>query len=296
MRSEYTIYKSTGPYIMQVIVRHEKHHTLGTLKAAASHTMRTRPTANSNPAGPAPEVWVGSSDPAHDVASVLPDKRRKNAVLSLEYLVTASPEFFQEQPPKVWREYLRDQLQMLKSYYGEKNVVSAVLHLDERTPHLSVQVVPLVDGKLNARALIGTRDACRIIQDLAGEVGKPYGVLRGKPRSTAKHQDVRHWYEDLVPRIAAAQKIIARADKLEELELLVKTRARALLDAEKNLAFEKQRLADLAASLTPIEEDRAANILAQKSRKEPVKPQSTSALPEPSQVLKNPTRNGFKPR
>lgn len=280
---------------MQVIIRHEKHHSLGTLKAAASHTMRTRPTANADPSGPAPEIWVGSSDPAQDVASMLPEKRRTNAVLSLEYLVTASPEFFQEQPPKVWRRYLEDQLDMLRGYYGKQNVVSAVLHLDERTPHLSVQVVPLVDGKLNARALVGTREACRIIQDMAGEVGKPYGVLRGKPRSTAKHQDVRQWYGELEPRMAQAQKTLERADKVEQLEVLVRQRAKQLLEAEKLLAIEQERIAKLAASLTPIEEDRAAKLLAQQAKQAPaqkavVDPGRGTPRPQPQSGY----RTGFK--
>jgi vacuolar-type H+-ATPase subunit H len=234
--SEYTILKKSLERKMQVIVRHEKHHTIGTIKASASHTMRTRPTANADPHGPAPEVWVGSADPAQDVLGALPAKRRKNAVLSLEYLVTASPEFF-AQEPAVWRAYLADQLAMLQSYFDKENVVSAVLHLDERTPHLSVQVVPLIDGKLNARALVGTREACRIIQDLAGEVGKPYGVLRGKPRSTAKHKDVRHWYQDLVPKIAEAKKSIEKSSAdLSEAEQAIdqaqKTSKKLIFEAE----------------------------------------------------------------
>ena len=281
---------------MQAIIRHEKHHSLGTLKAAASHTMRTRHTANADPNGPAPEVWVGSSDPAQDVARVLPEKRRKNAVLSLEYLVTASPEFFQNEPPEVWRRYLHDQLDMLRGYYGAQNVVSAVLHLDEKTPHLSVQVVPLVDGKLNARALVGTREACRTIQDLAGQVGEPYGVLRGKPRSTAKHQDVRHWYADLAPKVAAAEKTIERASKIEELELVVKQRAKALIEAERLLAIEQKRVAAVAASLTPIEEERAASLLARQAEKAPAKQALDPDRGTPRQQPQSGSRTGFKPR
>lgn len=288
---------------MQAIVRHSKHHSLATLKAAASHTMRTRFTANANPDAPAPEVWVGSSDPAQDVASVLPEKRRKNAVLSLEYLVTASPEFFDQQPPDVWRKYLADQVDMLRSYYGKENVVSVVLHQDEKTPHLSVQVVPLVDGKLNARALVGTREACRIIQDLAGEAGQPYGVLRGTPRSKAKHQDVRQWYSELAPRIEGAKEIIAkatsiegRAEKVEQWEAEVRERAKAVIEAEKRLAIEQRRIANLVASLTPIEEERAAQLLAQQAKKPPVQGQQPKVggllRPEP----KTSPRSGFKPR
>lgn len=184
---------------MKVIVRHVKHKSLGTIAASSSHTMRRRPTPNADPSKPAPEVWIGSSSPADDVKAVLPEKRRKNAVLALEYVLTASPEFFATAPEAQWRSYLRDQLTMLQDYYRAPNVVSAVLHLDEKTPHLSVMIVPLVDGKLNARALVGTREACSIIQDMAGDVGGAHGLQRGQRGSKARHQDVKRFYAEIRP-------------------------------------------------------------------------------------------------
>lgn len=252
---------------MFTIIRHEKHSSLGTVGAAASHTMRTRPTANANPAGPAPEVWIGSHDPADDVRQLLPKKRRKNAVLALEYLVTASPEFFELQPEKVWRKYLEDQLEMLGKYYGHKNVASAVLHLDEKTPHLAIQIVPLVDGKLNARALIGTRTACRIIQDMAGEVGAPYGLDRGKPGSDATHEKVKQWYGELEEKIKNAQKLIEEIEEKER-ELDARTQAleqrtRALQEREQRVAEREAALASRLAALTAVEQEQVQQRTAQ---------------------------------
>lgn len=229
--------------------------------------MRTRPTPNADPNAGAPEVWIGSQDPAADVEAALPQKRRKNAVLALEYLITASPEFFKSNPPEVWRKYLHDQLEMVQGYYGKSNVVSAVLHLDESTPHISVQVVPLLNGKLNARALIGTREACSVVQDLAGDVGQPYGLERGLKGSKAVHKDIKQWYEELKPAMGKAIKTIADAhEKMRELEareIIVQQRQKALVSAAERLVEEKRRLALLAESLTPIEEERAAHRLAE---------------------------------
>ena len=243
--------------IMKVVVRHIKHKSLGTIGAAASHTMRKRPTANADPSKPAPEVWVGSSSPADDVREVLPEKRRKNAVLALEYVLTASPEFFANSPQAEWRDYLRGQLVMLQGYYREENVVSAVLHLDEMSPHLAVMIVPLVDGKLNARALIGTREACSIVQDLAGEAGKAFGLERGKRGSKARHQDVKDFYADIGPaRLRAsvmAAELVEQADALEAGKRDLAHRLAAVQD-------EQERLSLLAASLAPIEEERAARL------------------------------------
>lgn len=252
---------------MFVIVRHEKHHSLGTLGAAASHTMRTRETPNADPTGPAPEVWIGSSNPLEDVRRLLPDKRRKNAVLSLEYLVTASPEFFKEQPEKVWRKYLHDQVDMLGKYYGRENIASAVLHLDEKTPHVALQIVPLVDGKLNARALIGSRAACSTIQDMAGDVGEPYGLNRGKPGSNATHKDVDTWYNELAPKIKKARKLIEEMEKqareLDARTQALEQRARALQEREQQLAEREAVLASRLAALSAVEQERVQQHTAQ---------------------------------
>lgn len=244
---------------MYTIVRHEKHHSFGTLGAAAQHTMRTRDTPNADRDGPAPEVWVGSRDPAADVRKLLPTKRRKNAVLSLEYLVTASPEFFDEQPKEVWRKYLEDQVEMLGKYYGRENIASVVLHQDEKTPHLAIQIVPLVDGKLNARSLIGTRVACATIQDMAGDVGALYGLERGKPGSKARHKDVDTWYGELAPKIKKARKLIEEMDKqARELEARaqdLEQRARALQAREQQVAEREAQLASRLAALSAVEQE-----------------------------------------
>lgn len=253
---------------MKVVVRHIKHKTLGTIGAAASHTMRKRPTPNADPRKPAPEVWVGSSSPTDDVRAVLPEKRRKNAVLALEYVLTASPEFFANAPQAEWRAYLWDQLEMLQGYYREENLVSAVLHLDEKTPHLAVLIVPLVDGKLNARALIGTKEACSIVQDLAGEAGKAFGLERGKRGSKARHQDVQSFYADIEPaRIRALQMAAKAIEQAQALEV----EKRELAQVVAGVQAEQARLALLAASLSPIEEERAAQLHADlAARQEPV--------------------------
>ena len=250
---------------MKVIVRHVKHKTLGTISASSSHTMRKRPTPNADPSKPAPEVWVGSTSPADDVRAVLPEKRRKNAVLALEYVLTASPEFFANASQEQWREYLRDQLTMLQDYYRDENVVSAVLHLDEKTPHLAVMIVPLLQGKLNARALIGTREACSIVQDMAGEVGQLFGLQRGKRGSKARHQDVTSFYADIEPARKRAEKMAT--DAVKEADAL-ESRRQGLSRAEAALKAEQARVALLAASLAPIEEARAAKLHAELSEQQ----------------------------
>jgi hypothetical protein len=44
-------------------------------------------------------------------------------------------------------EWCRDNLDYFRKEFGEKNIVSAVLHLDEKTPHIHIALVPIVTGK-----------------------------------------------------------------------------------------------------------------------------------------------------
>lgn len=54
-------------------------------------------------------------------------------------------------------EFLKTAFEWLKHEYGEENIVSAVIHLDETTPHLHFDFVPLKNGKLSAKDVIGDK-------------------------------------------------------------------------------------------------------------------------------------------
>ena len=63
------------------------------------------------------------------------------------------------------------------------------MHLDESTPHLHFNLIPVTDGRLCAKELFD-RTALRNLQtDFYEAVGKKYGLKRGKEGSTAKHLD-----------------------------------------------------------------------------------------------------------
>ena len=62
-------------------------------------------------------------------------KERKNSVLAQEFIISASPEFFDglsDEKVAIWAEH---QLKFMKNEFGD-NLQVAVLHLDEKTPHL----------------------------------------------------------------------------------------------------------------------------------------------------------------
>jgi hypothetical protein len=88
-------------------------------------------------------------------------KTRSNSTVMVETLITASPEFMKALPPPEQREYFQRALAFVESKVGKPNIIAAVVHMDETTPHMHLSFCPIVDGKngksLSAKALLGNQ-------------------------------------------------------------------------------------------------------------------------------------------
>lgn len=142
-----------------------------------------------------------SSELAQAVLTRLPVKRRRDAVLCIEYLITASPEAFKRHGGTMPDSggYFDQAMTWLSARHGGANIVCAELHLDERTPHLVAYITPLTrDGRLSARDFLGDPTKLRKMQtDFHNSCGKPFGLARGIQGSMANHQAIRQYYQGL---------------------------------------------------------------------------------------------------
>ena len=90
---------------------------------------------------------------------------RKDSVKFVDTLVTVSPEFAREHTAEM-PEYFTRAFNFLKERVGEENIFSAVVHMDERTPHLHLCFVPLTkDKRLSAKEILGNKKAMIQWQD-----------------------------------------------------------------------------------------------------------------------------------
>ena len=88
---------------------------------------------------------------------------RTDSVRLVEVLIAGSPEFFEGKSPKQIEEYFRHALTFLQQHQKPETFVSAVVHMDEKTPHMHVTFVPLTqDGRLSAKEIIGNKK--RLVQ------------------------------------------------------------------------------------------------------------------------------------
>ncbi|SKB04816.1 Plasmid recombination enzyme [Pseudomonas extremaustralis] len=195
------------------ILRAKKLKSLGAVARSARHTFREQPTPNADPAQLSRNRTVGAQG-ADSLLQVmkgrLPEKRRRDAVLCIEYLITASPEAFRRHGGRLddlGGGYFSEAVAWLKKRHGAENVVSSTVHLDESTPHLVAYVVPLTkDGRLSCRDFLGGPTKLRQMQDeFQATCGASRGLERGVKGSNAKHEEVAAFYEMLRAAGAAPQ-------------------------------------------------------------------------------------------
>lgn len=187
------------------IIRAKKLKTMGAVSRSAQHTFRMLPTPNADPALTGRNRTVGAKGSEQILAALvrtLPTKRRKDAVLAIEYLVTASPEAFKRHGGRLddmGGGYFADALKWLKTRHGAANVLSATIHLDESTPHMVLYVVPMTaDMRLSCRDFLGGPEKLRAMQtSFHAEVGALRGLERGVEGSKAKHEAVSAFYSTM---------------------------------------------------------------------------------------------------
>jgi len=86
-------------------------------------------------------------------------KVRKDSVKFIDTIITATPEFLDSLPPEQVRRYFERALEFLQQEVGAENIFSAVVHMDERNPHMHLCFVPLTkDNRLSAKEVMGNRN------------------------------------------------------------------------------------------------------------------------------------------
>ncbi|WP_396189784.1 MobV family relaxase [Flavobacterium sp.] len=187
---------------MKQIVSFDKLKNFGQIGASSSHTYRTRETPNAdeerfnlNRYFRANTVEQLTKSIKERIAASI-NKPRSNAVLCMEYFVSASPEFFEEDNGKQWKQFFNDTVEWLDERHGKENVVGVVIHLDEKTPHMHAYVVPIDKrGHLCAKTFIDGRQKLREMQDsFFDKVSKKYGVERGMKGALISHQKIQTYY------------------------------------------------------------------------------------------------------
>ena len=179
-------------------MRAEKLVNMGSVAASMQHCYRERETRNADPKCTPDNqhlVAKNTDEAMGKLRALLPEKRRKDAVLAVEYVMSASPEWFATATPEQEKALFQQSLQWLADKYGADRIITASIHRDETTPHLSAFVVPLTqDKRLSAKEFIGSRDKMRADQTSYAACVANLGLERGIEGSMANHQRIQQYY------------------------------------------------------------------------------------------------------
>ena len=93
-------------------------------------------------------------------------RTRSDSVRVVEALVTATPEFFKGKKKDEIKAYFQEALDFIREHQDPKTIISAVVHMDEKTPHMHLSFVPLTeDGRLSAKEIVGNKKKLTWWQD-----------------------------------------------------------------------------------------------------------------------------------
>ena len=194
------------------IMRAKKLNSMGNVIASLQHCYRERDTPNANPnltAHNEHHASKSTQEATSVLRELLPEKRRKDAVLVIEYVLTASPEWWVSASPDKQESFFDSTRQWVVDKYGAKNIVTATIHHDETSPHLSVFVVPITsDGRLSAKDYIGNRQKMTADQTTFAQAVAHLGLERGLEGSKATHKSIQQYYS-AIERTQATQVTIS---------------------------------------------------------------------------------------
>ena len=161
-------------------------------------------------------------------------RTRSDSVRVVEALVTASPEFFKGKKKAEVKAYFNEALDFMQKHQSKDTIISAVVHMDEKTPHMHLCFVPLTEDKrLSAKEIVGNKKKLTWWQDEFWKhmVGKYPDLERGESASeTGRTHIPPRLFKEAVHLNRMKDQIMAilndsnpfnKKSKVEELETLL---------------------------------------------------------------------------
>lgn len=236
------------------------------------HNRRERTHSNTNPdidhSRSNQNHTVGNVPPADKSYNELIDERirqgykgkkavRKDAVRLCEVLFTASGDFFDQHPEKAaW--FFNACYSFAVKRFGEENIIAATVHMDEETPHMHLDFVPLTaDGRLSAKSVLGGRKEMQQLQDdFYEQVGRQFGLERGS-RADLDAPDEEQPRKHLTTRELKA----ATAAQIAEQEQQIAEKGAELTALEQSIQKQVEQLQAISAELDTLEDAQRKAVL-----------------------------------
>lgn len=161
-------------------------------------------------------------------------RTRSDSVRVVETLITASPEFFKGKKSSAVKAYFSEALCFIEEHQPKETIISAVVHMDEKTPHMHLCFVPLTEDKrLSAKEIVGNKKKLTWWQDEfwkhmvkkypdleRGESASETGRSHIPPRLFKEAVHLNRMKEQILA-IQSDSNLFNKKEKTEELEILL---------------------------------------------------------------------------
>ncbi|MGU9485199.1 MobV family relaxase, partial [Clostridium perfringens] len=128
---------------------------------------------------------------------------QKNSVVDVSNIITLNKEQFEEWGEDKSKGYFREVYNYFCNEFGEENVVSAKVHMDETTPHMHLHFVPIKDGKLQCRSVLNQSRFNKVHTNVPKYLQeKGFNVVRGNGKTKERGNiDNIHEYKKEIENI-----------------------------------------------------------------------------------------------
>lgn len=145
----------------------------------------------------------------------LPTKPRKDAVVMASFVIGSDKAFFNKLSPDEQEAFFASCTWFFARRYGKENIIAAIVHTDETTPHLHINIVPIHDGRLCCKDLFNRQNLMQLQTDFHEAVGKRYGLMRGKEGSQEKHLSTAEFKAKKIVE-AAHEQAVAEVESVKQ--------------------------------------------------------------------------------
>ncbi|MPQ34286.1 plasmid recombination protein [Clostridium estertheticum] len=231
------------------IIRIQKM-TIGTVKGIQIHDQREKEFSHTNP-----DIDFSKSDLNEDLYNSkninynqeiknkikelnLTRAVRKDAIVMCQSLITSDKSFFDKLSSQEQKQFFKDSFEFIKETYSEKNIISANVHYDEKTPHMHVNFVPITnDGRLCAKDLFKRVDLIKLHDNFSKHCKEHgYDLERGESKGDLKkHLSVEEF------------KIKTKKEELEKSKI-------EFNKADNELNIKSKRLKNLTTNISTLEQ------------------------------------------
>lgn len=133
---------------------------------------------------------------------------RKDAVVMNSFVLGSDKTFFDGLSRVEQYNFFSDCYKFFVERYGAENIIAAVVHNDETTPHMHLNLIPVTkDGRLCSKQLFDKPQLQQLQTDFYESVGKRWGLQRRKEGSQKRHLSTAEF---------KAKKIIEQAEAIRE--------------------------------------------------------------------------------